>query len=223
MKISQFTYSMKKLPLAFLLGLVLWPLIGAIQTAHARDYEVELIVFERIISGETPGESWDFSSERVAAKMQKMHSLAEQAVDFETSEELNHLSAVKAGLASEGYRILHSAQWIQPAEIYQDAPLISFGTEDTTLPFGFIRVYKTSLIFADIDIQLSPISSSSFTGSFNDENTVNDLNSQNAVVEFQQSHFFISEKRRLKFEEVHYFDHPRFGAILGVWPVSEDL
>ena len=214
---------MKKLPLAFILGLAFWPLIGAVNIAQASDYEVELIIFERVSTGESSAESWDFSSERIAARMQKMRSLAEHAVDFETSEELNHLSTVRTRLANEGYRILHSAQWIQPAEIYQDAPLISFGTEDTTLPFGFIRVYKTSLIFADIDIQLSPVSLQPLPGSYTGEISENEINSQNAVVEFQQSHFFISEKRRLKFEEVHYFDHPRFGAIIGVWRVAEDL
>jgi hypothetical protein len=223
MKFSEYICSVKKLPLTFIFSLVLWPLIGAFNIAHARDYEVELIVFERITASDAGGESWDFSSERIAARLQKMQSLAEQAVEIETSEELNHLSTVRAGLAREGYRILHSAQWIQPAEVFQDAPLISFGTDDTTLPFGFIRVYKTALIFADIDIQLSPVTLESLTGTFSEDVSSSDLNSRNESIEFRQSNYFISEKRRLKFKEVHYFDHPRFGAILGVWPADEDL
>ena len=32
--------------------------------------------------------------------------------------------------------------------------------------------------------------------------------------------YYLSEKRRVKFGEVHYFDHPRFGAIVGVWPAE---
>ena len=208
--------------LAFLFGLILWPLVSAVNTVHARDYEVELIVFERITTAESSGESGDFSGERSAARVQKMQGLTDQAIEFETSEELNHLAAVRTNLAREGYRILHSAQWIQPAELYQNAPLISFGIEDTTLPFGFIRVYKTTLIFVDLDIQLSPVMLQSLPGSYVSEVSGSEINSPDSIVEFQQSHFFISEKRRLKFEEVHYFDHPRFGAIMGVWPVAEE-
>ena len=131
-------------------------------------------------------------------------------------------SDISRQVASD-YRILHAAKWTQPAEIYQNAPLISFGVEDTSLPFGFVRVYKTSLIFADIDAQLSPITPEAITDSSFTVNIGDDVDADYPSFEFQQPNFYISEKRRLKFEEIHYFDHPRFGVIMGVWPVAEDL
>lgn len=204
-------------------------LLGLGNVTHARDYAVELIVFERLdtTSGANDAEEiWDFSSERIAGKLQKMHTLSAAARDYESSASLPNLAHIKNNLVDAGHGILHSASWIQPAHVYQNAPLISFGTVDSSLPYGIIRVYKTSLIFADIDIQYSPIRQKVFAN----DNIVTDANeSENADsngqlistetnLEDQQPHFFISEKRRLKFKEIHYFDHPRFGVILSVVP-----
>jgi hypothetical protein len=31
---------------------------------------------------------------------------------------------------------------------------------------------------------------------------------------------FLKQKRRVKFKEIHYLDHPRFGLFITVWPVD---
>ncbi len=207
---------------------ILLPGLG--QVVYARDYAVELIVFERLEAANDADndadEIWDFSSQRVTGKLQKMQRLATKAIDYETSPALINLADIRNNLAAAGYGILHSAGWIQPAEVYQHAPLISFGAANSSLPYGFIRIYKTSLIFADVEVQYSPTRPEVFVN----DNTVTDANARADIdsnehliasdtnLEFQQPHFFISEKRRLKFKEIHYFDHPLFGVILSVWP-----
>lgn len=184
---------------------------------YARDYAVELIVFERNDAVSTADnaveEIWNFSSERTAGKLQKMQSLIAKAIAYETSSTLSNLANVRNNLLAAGYGILHSARWIQPARVYQHAPLIFFDAANPSMPYGVIRVYKTSLIYADIDIQYSPTNREIFFNQHAIANVDSDTN-----LEFQQPHFFISEKRRLKFKEIHYFDHPLFGVILSVLP-----
>jgi hypothetical protein len=113
------------------------------------------------------------------------------------------------------------------------------GAENSSLPGAYIRVYKTSLIFADVDLQLNPLPIQVFDQDNGSANTLVTTTTAGSNSETLSSgsgldtvavggastaeinypaRYFLSERRRLKFKEVHYFDHPKFGAILGVWP-----
>ena len=197
--------------------LLLTALITVPAAALARDYHVEVVIFER---GNDSGsqEFWNFSSEALGNQFMRMTELAAQSVEVEL-EDVQQLAGVRDSLVQGGYRVLRAASWDQPSAIFQNAPVVSLGDELSAMPFGYIRVYKTSLIFADIDLQLSPLN----TG-FQEFSSLPEAEPDPAVEsgsEFRKPeipHYFLSEKRRLKFEEVHYFDHPKFGAIIGVWP-----
>ncbi len=100
---------MKKLPKSLiqkLISLVLLFCIG--QVAYARDYAVEIIVFERIDRIAEDEEMWDFSPERVAEKLQHLQELTSTAVDYETEDSLSNLEIVRQNLVTAGYRILHA-------------------------------------------------------------------------------------------------------------------
>jgi len=169
----------------------------------ARDYEVEIIVFDRLNRDAAVHEQWNFSSARIAARLEQMEMLAARASTRQTSRQLAGLEAVRRRLVQSNYRILDTARWRQPAAFYPNAPLIPLGGPRSALAAGFVRVYRTSLIYADLHLQLSP--------------PVPDAQGAQAA---WPPHYFIAEKRRLKFKQIHYFDHPLFGAILRVWPVN---
>lgn len=156
-------------------------------------------------------------------KKKLIQELASKAEAYETSQPLRHLTKIKSELSGPGFRVLRALRWTQPSKVFHKAPLISVGNANSTLPYGFIKIYKTSLIFADVDLQLSPSvidnSLSNVEINITDNDFSTNLNDSSAN-SFQQPHYFISEKRRLKFKEIHYFDHPKFGVILGVWPGS---
>jgi hypothetical protein len=213
--------------------------VGLIQAGFARDYHVEVIIFERPASSDPDQEVWNFSPQNLAQDLQKFETLAAKASETEFNSTLEFLAGAEASMRESGLRILRTASWIQPSAVYQNAPLVSMGAENSTLPGAYIRVYKTSLIFADVDLQLNPFPVQEF-----DQNngsatalatpTSADSNSQELSTDPEletataagvsaaeinyPARFFLSERRRLKFKEVHYFDHPKFGAILGVWP-----
>ena len=110
---------------------------------------------------------------------------------------------------------------------------------DTALAAGFVRIYTTALIHADLHLQLSPLPANpDLTDT--DSVAVADTDVGEDVEEdvgeeagedvgedtaedapAPQPHYFIAEKRRLKFGQIHYFDHPLFGAILGVWEADD--
>jgi len=183
--------------------------------SYAWDYHVELIVFERELKQDAATEQWDFSSNRIAGNKLRIKELA-KTVNFDPKprDQLIYLNRVKRALVLSGYQILKSTQWQQPARFYHKAPLVSLNSQNNNLVTVYIRVYKTSLIFADIDIQLSPDSILANQSDLLEP-------SIDQIEKSQRPYYFISEKRRLKFKEIHYIDHPHFGAILGVWPVEE--
>ena len=214
--------------------LVVIMLSGMTNVATARDYNVEVVIFERIedrtsensqtSSIEAEGENSAISSSaeidtvsnRMAAHIARINQLADASEEYETDPLLEHLRIINQNLSSSGYRVLKSARWTQPSEVFQNAPLVSLGVPDSSLPHAYIRVYRTSLIFADVDIQLSP---SEDTLYLNTTSSISAQSGESGSGQHQQSSkYFLSEKRRLKFKEIHYFDNPKFGVILGVWP-----
>ena len=205
-----------------LASLLLTALITFPAAALARDYHVEVVIFERGEGSGSPEEFWNFSREALQGKFMRMTELAAQSVEVEF-EDVQQLAGVRDSLEQGGYTVLRAASWDQPSAIFQNAPVVSLGDELSAMPFGYVRVYKTSLIFADIDLQLSPLNSG-----FQEFSSLPELEPDAGIESVSETgepkipHYFLSEKRRLKFEELHYFDHPKFGAIVGVWPKESD-
>ncbi len=216
----------------------------------ARDYAVEVIVFDRLTQEIRTDAQWDLSSRRIDEHLRRMAALADEISEpdtsrensretskedtspeisledtsHETSRELANLEPARVALIESGYRILNTTRWRQPGSLYQNAPLIPLGDGDNALASGFVRIYTTTLIYADVNLQLSPLLPESADAPSGDADWVADTDlgaDADADLATRQPHYFIAEKRRLKFTEVHYFDHPYFGAILGVWPVDE--
>ena len=164
--------------------------------AFARDYDVELMIFERIAPSAETEEQWTFGSNQILAHQEDLRTLATSSVNLPLKPSVNRLKRLETELRGSGYRLLVSSHWRQPAEVFHNAPIVDVSQTESGLQ-GFIKIYKTSLIFADLNLGLVDPSVDPLLPSY-----------------------FIGEKRRLKFKEIHYFDHPRFGAILGVWPAS---
>ncbi len=164
--------------------------------ALARDYDVELIVFERThVSGDVE-EQWNPGSNSQLSNQETLREFIARRDPQDVLPDTSRLQRLQSELQRSGYRVLYSGRWRQPAAVFQNAPVVTVGGQDSRLD-GAIRVYRTSLIFADIALGLEDVGADSLAPLY-----------------------FINEKRRLKFQEVHYFDHPRFGALLTVWPAE---
>ena len=188
--------------------------------AQARDYYVEIIVFQHGTSIEQTDEIWSVDTSAAKAHDERLSSLAAKVDTVDSSSQLNRLAGVRSGLLESGHQILQSMSWTQPSAVYQNAPVVALGSPVSDRFNGYLKVYKTSLIFADLDMRLSETSIK-----LPQPTVIEEIEDADQVLQSTPSlpvevteNYYISEKRRLKFKEVHYFDHPAFGAIVGVWP-----
>ena len=201
-------------------------------TAVARDYDLELIVFERFAKSGEVKEQWLGDSNGQLRHRQDLASMSGRATSLPAGGDVNRLAGVKSGLQKSGYRLLESVRWRQPARVYKSAPIYRLASNDGRMK-GYLRIYKTSLIFADLLLSLKgelPVKLNRSTSQTTDAtaqsgigiSSINLANTSTAptLKPVVAPDYFIKQKRQLKFKEVHYFDHPKYGAILTVWPTD---
>lgn len=101
------------------------------------------------------------------------------------------------------YNLLQQLAWIQPATNKHNAPVVSI--REQAILWGRVRLYSKKLLFVELELHFSrPLK--------NIPNTTVPYSSHN----YQTPVYLIKETRRLKLNEIHYFDHPRFGALVKV-------
>lgn len=207
-----------------LVALLLIPL-----SAVARRYAVELIVFERFDGAENIAERWNVGANNQLKRQQQIVALSAQAEPLIPDGDVDQLAMVKDNLQQSGYRLLSAMRWTQPAKLYADASVWQLESADGRMR-GYLRIYKTSLIFADLMLALKGDIADSDLATIEANNTATSNRQISTIPVFntrvpeitQAPDYFINEKRRLKFGQVHYFDHPKYGAILAVWPAEEE-
>jgi hypothetical protein len=109
------------------------------------------------------------------------------------------------------YEILFHGRWSQTTSDRKAAPYIrinlpAIGRSHTLS--GILRLFSTDLLYVDTFLRYRPTEQQA-------ANQALEPTGQNT-----EPYYFIKERRRVKFREVHFLDHPKFGALLTVWPVK---
>ncbi len=102
-------------------------------------------------------------------------------------------------VAKNAYQPVWYKSWVQsfaPRRTSDAMPITKRQGNDDLLN-GFIRVQRGHYVQLLIDLEYSP----------------DGLNVESPVI------YRINEKRRVKLNEIHYFDHPRFGVIATIRPL----
>jgi len=178
----------------------------------ARSYEVELLIFEHQHQDDDEtlipqfGRSVDlrFSLEQAERRVSTIQP--EPALDGHLAEINARLTAVRA------YDVLYHVRWLQPSAQLPHAPRVGISlpaSSTRTGIHGIVRLYATDLLFVDVIMRFDLVPTTSS----------NQLSRQSSA-SAQRSVHFLKQKRRVKFKEVHYIDHPRFGLLITVWPVN---
>ncbi|MDT8309821.1 MAG: CsiV family protein [Methylophaga sp.] len=164
--------------------------------AHAQQwYQVELVVFEQL--NPATDEQWP-----VMPPMDPSAVTPKTANGKIQPANRESLAGVAERLRnSANYRVLSYHSW-QQSVLNKNASL-KVAIEGERLS-GHIRVYKSSYLHSELDLWLQDGS----------QRSVGDDAFQG------QRYPNLRESRRLRSKELHYFDHPRFGAILQLIPVS---
>jgi len=109
------------------------------------------------------------------------------------------------------YEILFHGRWSQTTSDRKAAPYIrinlpAIGRSHTLI--GILRLFSTDLLYVDTFLRYRPAEQLA-------ANQTLESAGRNT-----EPYYFIKERRRVKFREVHFLDHPKFGALLTVWPVK---
>lgn len=163
----------------------------------------------------------------------------EKPVNTQISFELDELLEIQNTLEqSPEHEILQTLSWNQSEANYISSPLINTLTPHM---MGVIRVYAPNLLFAELNLTYVPdevleeslnaiLDESVYTP---EKIVLPDFDTRISsityggeyiappVIEPVFPRYFIDEQRKLKLNEIHYFDHPRFGVILSVKPIED--
>lgn len=167
--------------------------LATVGSVQAADvYLVEVLVFEN--SAEGPATEHFPVDARVPPES---NAPPAAAVRY-TGAGLKALAASLAG--NKNYRVLVSNGWQQPVADRGAAPAVPVSTPGAGRFFeaigGTLRLYEVSpLLFVEVNLEYQPVTDGAA--------------------------YHLREKRRLKLNELHYFDHPRFGALVRVSRVPQ--
>lgn len=168
-------------------------------TQSSNVYEVEVVVFENRTPDLDGGELW---------KREPGKSADTETIDAVTAGEKppadSLLSPAAATLEKSGqHHVLAHLRWQQSAETKSLSQPVKIINAESGLD-GTLRFYLSRYLLVDVNLMLKEVTTGGIFGGADKEGLV----------------YRLSERRRVKLSETHYFDHPRFGALVRVSPVK---
>ena len=177
-------------------------------------YDAEILIFQQTL-GHGDDEKLETPSERHVDLLLELHQLLDKrpTVYLEPAIDGYLANVLRKIKSSDSYNILFHGQWSQTTSSRKTAPYIVLRLpeikENGSLT-GVLRLFSTDLLYVDLLLRYQPAMDAVNTEA-QSEKTMAD-----------RPHYFLKERRRIKFREVHFIDHPRFGAILTVSPVTAE-
>jgi hypothetical protein len=174
--------------------------------AAEKHYDIELVVFENLVRNDQ-GEVWPM--DYLESDETNFPQLEEQEEVIWLSNDQRQLNAHHQALRnSSGFRPLAWYAWRQPVldrNFAQVMALPATGSESNA-PYidGTVRVSLGRYLHLDLDLQLHTRS------------RLEDFSAESGI----KPRIHLSEQRRMRSRELHYFDHPRFGAIALITPAN---
>lgn len=211
---------------------------------YQRRYLVEVIIFNNANPVSSDGELWhrtrpvSFTADAAVPGQRAENAEWEEIVEFTQLRAL--LPTLYKLYSSDRYEVLTNVAWTQPLYNKRD----SFAVELTARPWmdsikeikgpatavrGSVRVFENRLLFVELDIEntftdgttnpvetaVLPIDPATPAGSAAPISTVATLAAAPST-EPPPGTYTLRDKRRVKLNELHYFDHPFFGVLVRV-------
>ncbi len=192
--------------LALTLLMSLSPVLAAEQ--QPRQYDIELLIFENLVAADN-GEVWpaDYSE-------WFEESVDENAVPIANSEQRQWLAGSSLRLGAERnafgqssrYRPLAHFGWRQAVLDREQAQAFEIPAENSTGSYvdGTVRVAVERYLHLSLDLQLHPATPG--------------MTIPADGLYYELPEIRLTESRRMRSKEVHYFDNPRFGVIALITP-----
>ena len=181
----------------WLMLLLLFTPVGAVSGAAlpaTSAYDIEVLVFENRLPDLDGNEQWTASPDKPQE--------AANAVTLGTTPAGSDLAKVATALQNDArYRLLTHRRWIQAADNKLASSPVLVQTDNREVD-GHVRFYMSRFLHVELSLAFQP--------------QVPALGS----LEPAPAPYRLTEERRIRSQELHYFDHPKFGALVRVVPAS---
>lgn len=182
--------------------------------AFAKWYQVEMVVFEHL-AADASGELWN-SDDAL-----DYSSAVELVTDDNGSNAFRRLPPSKYKLGgvnkvlklSREYRPVHHVAWQQPELTTSRAKKVHIKNPDAKIE-GTVNLRGGHLLHLDLDIAYFVDLFTESITSFTEENVSEGGEDEEIIM--SGTYAQMKETRRIKLNELHYFDHPLFGVIMRV-------
>lgn len=159
---------------------------------NAKRYQIELVIFENKNGALVGNERW-------TSEAPPLETTGAVAADDGLADDSKLASALTNLEKDSTYRVVTQKKWVQIGEEKKSSKLmlVQAGTELE----GLAQFYVSRFLHIELDLRLRPADAP--------------LSETGTPVVFR-----LDEKRRIKSQETHYFDHPKFGALVRVTPLK---
>jgi hypothetical protein len=170
------------------------PSFGAPPSGASANYDIEVLVFETRLPEFEGAELWTRTGKPTDSGAITMES-AQPSGDFTTT--------MNAMRTDGRYRVLLHKRWTQPAESKSTGPAVQLLTAENDLT-GTLKFYLARFLHVELNMLYQPqVGAIGAT-----ENSA------------AAAGYLINEQRRVKSNELNYFDHPKFGVLVRVSPAA---
>jgi hypothetical protein len=181
------------------------------QSADTDWYAIEVVVFENTGPDTSDGELW--TSGTLDA------DVADAVLPESRLVEDSPMNALADRLGADpGYKLLYHDRWVQDAAARSattpvritNAPVT--GSPYPTAPAeqldGFVRLHRARFLQIETDLAFRPAAAATALPFSQPDVTAGGM--------VAQPTYILREKRRVKYDEIHYIDHPKFGMLVMV-------
>lgn len=176
-----------------LLGGGVLPAFGAAPNTSngpSANYDIEILVFSIQATEFEGSELWTRSDQPIDTSDAVAPRNLRPTVEF---------SKIAGSLMAGGrYRILLEEHWVQSADTRSSVPPVLLASADNEVN-GTLRFYLSRYLHVELNVMYAPPA---------------------AIGGGDAPDYVIREQRRVRASELTYFDHPKFGVIVKVTPVS---
>jgi hypothetical protein len=174
------------------------------QVSAQQWYHVELVVFEQLdaITDEQWPEMNDLEQATLNPEMANL--LIQPAVNESLTQSASRLSR------SQSYRVHYHKAWQQPVLSKRTAKPINIKSDNEMIT-GNIRLYKSTYLHAQLDLWLQQ--------NVGLINSWSDNSPEGLTIEAPRNPN-LKQSRRIRSKKIFFFDHPAFGALLHLTPIT---
>lgn len=157
-------------------------------------FDIEVLVFENRLPELENGELWTRELGKPAGETGEITATAEPP----TAE--SALLGAAAALGKDGhYRVLAHQHWQQPAEAKSETRAVR--VQAANVLDGTFKFYLARFLYLDVNLALQDAATAGKPEALT---------------------FRLNEHRRVKIQETHYFDHPKFGVLVRVTQLGKN-